>query len=239
MSISVVQTLAAVGAFNVASLQSGAFGSSPVTGNTILVVIGTFKTGGTTVSSVTDTAGNTYVLDKRSVIDPQNRQHSEVWRSSNITGGANLKITVTPAATAHVSFSALEVSGLVNASPLDGAGSSNDGTGTSPTTGAYSTTNANDLLLVATVNDSTPVTWSATPAGFTDFGQIVSASALNIDNGYEIVAATQTNINPAWTISPSSDWNAVGLAYKASAAAIAPVFVFFDNELSNLQHLGM
>jgi hypothetical protein len=227
MAIAVVQSLATsqnTGAGS--SLQSGAFGASPVTGNTILVFIWTESNGAAgrgVVTGVNDTAGNTYTPDK---VATNSEDRCSVYRASNITGGSTFKITAQTSGNAYITFCAVEVSGLDNSSPLDGAGSTATGiiNVTQPHTGAFSTANANDLL-IATHCTSGTTTFTA-PTGFTNIAKHGSGGT-NEDGtaDYQIVSATQTNIDPTYADQVSgARWACVALAYKQASAAPAGVF---------------
>ena len=199
-----------------ASLQSAAMGSVLTSGSTILVFI--WMEGdstGVSVLSVTDLAGNTYVKDA-ATIAPNNFDDCEVWRAENATTFSSNKITVTASQSAvFMTFCALEATGLASSSPLDGAGSTNGGaTGTNPSTGAFSTTNANDLL-IATFADG-GITGSITvPSGFTNVAKFVGSGFEAGSADYKIVSTTQSGINPTWAVTTApGDWAAIGLAYK-------------------------
>src|ERR1700736_4026602 len=130
MAISIVQTLSKTEGTSVASLQSAAFGSSPVTGNTIIVLLWGYRNGSCTIA-VNDNAGNTYVEDKakQDNSDPGIGYFNQIWRCTNITGGSGFKITASGAgSTSYFTFGAIEVSGLA-ASPIDQSNSdTNTGT---------------------------------------------------------------------------------------------------------------
>ncbi len=201
------------------SLQSAAFGSTPTTGNTIIVVIIWFGSGTSITSVVDNVAGspNTYTQDGTTVISGNN--HVAVYRCANITGGASFKLTVTFNGSSFLSFCAIEAAGLANTSTLDGAGSTNTGVNNAaqPSTGTFSTSNANDLLLGAFATDSKSNT-ATVPTGFTVIADDHGANE-NGNAAYQILSSTQTNINPTWANvnSNGSTWVAIGLAYKAAA----------------------
>ena len=229
-SISVVQSLTPThSSGNTTAFTSGAFGSSVTGGNTLLVAV--WYEGSAvnpSVSSVTDNVSgspNTYVKDA-TVTAPNSLDVCDVWRASNVTGGASFDFTVN-LSNSIVTVTALEVSGLANASPLDGSGSTNSGaagTGGSPSTGTFSTTNANDLLLCTFAGGfvkSDNVT--TVPSGFTDDQQVNNSTIEGGDLCHKIVSATQTGIDPTWSCTDNAGaWAAIALAYKATGAAPVP-----------------
>jgi hypothetical protein len=223
MSISVVQSLAAFnsGGAQVSSQQSGAFGSSVTGGNTLLVFCWLYNPG-VTVTSVTDTAGNTYTKDAQVQDSVGGSTHAdcEVWRSSNVTGGSSFKVTINATGSAYISGTACEVSGLTNSGPLDGSGSTSGATSltTSQGTGNFSTTNANDLIVASLSCSGIPNGTLSDPSGYTSIGNLQDGGT-NEDGSavYKIVSATLTNENPSFSWSGGAYASAIGLAYKASA----------------------
>lgn len=220
MSIAHVQDWAVTATGSVSSATSPASGSPVTGGNTIIVTVWYFG-GGRIISTVTDSAGNSYTQDKSI---KNGSLGCDVWSKSNATGGTGVTITVTPDANAIITFTAAEFSGLVTASPLDGTGSTNTGGGgVAPSTGTFSTTNANDLL-IATFASTQINSNLALPSGFTRINAESSAgSFIDGDAAYQIVSATQTNINPTWGATSTGSTATVGLAYKAAAGAASAV----------------
>jgi hypothetical protein len=223
MAIAHSQDWAAVGSTSaVSSLQNGAAGSPLTSGSTILVFIWhSYSGGGRTVSGIIDTAGNSYAKDAGAAI-VTNFPGLEVWRAQNTQTTASNKITVSLAGgTAFLGFAATEFTGLVTTSPLDGAGSSNTGTaGTNtPSTGAFSTSNANDLLVACFGSDGTSsIPNEPTAAGtWANVGKLSTGGTKEDGSAdYVIVSSTQTSINPTWTsVAGTSRWTGLALAYKA------------------------
>src|SRR5689334_10859705 len=105
MAIAHLQDWGVTASSSTASAQSGAAGSALTNPSTIIVFIWYFKSGGTSVSSVTDTAGNTYVKDAR-VGNAANHNFCEVWSAQNTTTTASNKITVNMNAAALLTFCA-------------------------------------------------------------------------------------------------------------------------------------
>lgn len=227
--ITFVQSIPTVSVSPGSSLQSGAFSSTPTNGNSILVFIWWQGSGAdSSVSSVADNVAgspNSYGQDATKA-DAVPVNHCSVYRAANITGGVSFKITVTMSGSSFLTFCAAEFSGLKNSSPLDGSGSTNQGTGGNPSTGIFSTSNANDLL-IETFASGAMSAYTSPPTNFTGIRNHASNGA-DEDGAasYRIVASTQSNINPSDTVTTSVRWACIGLAYEAATGI--PWHLFFS-----------
>lgn len=213
-SPSIVQTIGAVAGSGISSIQSGAFGSNVANGNDLLAFVAYDNTGGVSISSVTDTAGNTYSKDGTASGVNAGANAVDVWRAKNVTGGASLKITAHASASTYVT-----ILGAAEVTPgnlaLDGGGSTNTGSGSPASTGAFSTANANDLLVCAfALGDASAA--GTIPSGFTTIGAEYGTSFQDGGSFYETVSSAQTNLNPSWAYTDpgSHKWAAIALAYK-------------------------
>jgi|SRR5579864_811314 len=222
-AITVVQGIGNTNGTGVSSstgLQSSAFGSSITAGNTIICCTASEDGAGSgLIASAADTNGNTYTIDK-SQVTAGGHDYFTVLRVSNAAGGASNKITVKPTGTAYVTIlGAIEVSGLTNASPLDGSPVGTNGSSNAPAPGAFSTANTNDLLVegyasnINTISTTVP----ASPGTWTRVGSYAGGMFENGDSAYQVVLATQSSINPAFSTNQSGGWACAILAYKASA----------------------
>jgi hypothetical protein len=206
-------------------LQGSAFGSSVTVGNVILVGIIDWDGLGGGLNSVTDNKGNTYT-QKGSKQDGSGNSTAQIWSTTVTTGGTGLQITVKPSNSASVTFSAAEFSGLTTS--LDGAGGSNAASyGTTPDAGTASTTNADDVLFAVLNAASTNNQTLTEPTGFTSAGVQNSTNSGAFEPGdisYDVVEATQTNLDPTWGggVATGGDiYSALWLAFKATAATFA------------------
>jgi len=131
-------------------------------GDTNVVAIGFGNTTGT-ISSVTDNKGNSYTVAAPLTRDTANSQ--AVYYAKNIaTGAGNTVVTVTfNASVPYPDIRVVEYSGLDKVSPLD-VSKSATGTGTAPSSGAVTTTNANDMIFGAGL---TATRFTAAGSGFT------------------------------------------------------------------------
>ena len=110
-----------------------------------LIVVGLFVLDSTSVSSVTDTQGNTYTL----IGSPQTWSlHNFVERlyyAKNIKGGADTT-TVVLSGSKYMEVRLYDYSGLDPSSPLDISATPQTGTSVTGASGSLTTGNANDLL---------------------------------------------------------------------------------------------
>lgn len=132
------------------STVSSVFQSAQTAGNTNVVAIG-WGDATSTITSVTDTSGNAYIL----AIGPTRLSGSisqSIYISSNIKAASANSNTVTVNFSASVPYpdlKILEYSGLALSNSLDGA-LGDTGSGTLATVGPLTTTNAIDLILAST-----------------------------------------------------------------------------------------
>jgi hypothetical protein len=129
-------------------------------GNLNIVAVG-WNDKTSTVNSVKDSRGNSYVL----AIGPTTGTGltQSIYYARNIAGGSNTVTVMLNRAAAFVDVRILEYSGLDTSSPLDAtAGAA--GRGTSPSSGSATTTAANELIFGAGMTDAR---FTGTGSGFT------------------------------------------------------------------------
>jgi hypothetical protein len=113
----------------------------------------------------------------------------------------------------------LEVSGMPNSSPVDVAPSVSSGHSESIALSEFSTSNADDLILIACSTSAgvANITAIGAPSGFTSVDKQDSSSSYPVGDGdYEIVSSTQSDITPAWSVTADANfyWVAAAVAYK-------------------------
>ena len=186
-------------------------------GSTLIVHLAFLFTG-TISTSITDSVGNSYVIDK---VENFTGGRVESWRASNIQGlpqNSTIIITFSLAVTTKVA----DVScwtGLETTNPLDQT-ASNSGTGTSVDSGLTPTTTQADELVIgpAAVNGPNSDTFTALTANWiirpgTSGGN--ASTNVTVNSLYKIVSATgQYNI--AGSNSTSRNWAAIVVTYKAA-----------------------
>ena len=132
-------------------------------GDTNILAIGWNNTT-STVTSVVDSAGNTYRLAVPKASG--NGVSQAIWYANNIkaaTAGANTVTVTFSASTPFVDIRALEYSGLDPVNPFD-VGASASGNSTSANSGTVTTTAANELIFGAGITGGV---FSAAGPGFT------------------------------------------------------------------------
>ena len=136
---------------------SVAFTAAQTAGNLNVVIVG-WNDATHTVSSVTDSKGNVYVLAVGPTVQSGTATQS-IYYAKNIaaaTAGAN-SVTVTfNAAATFPDIRIAEYAGLDPSSPLDVSVAA-QGSSASSSSGAVTTTNANDLLVAANVVQTVPL----------------------------------------------------------------------------------
>jgi hypothetical protein len=173
-----------------------AFSKAQTAGNLNIVAVGWGDTT-SAISSVTDSKGNTYT---RAVGPTTNTGLQQaIYYAQNIASGTNTVTVKFNQAAAYPDARILEYSGLNTTSPLDVTASAT-GNGTSASSGAATTTSANELIFGA--GTTTGTAFTAPGSGFTTrivniYGNLgedktVSSAGSN--------AATATNSGGYWVM---------------------------------------
>ena len=166
------------------------YGSAQVAGHLNIVVVGWNNTTGT-VSSVTDSAGNTYTRAIGPTADSDAQQ--SIYYASNIRAGSNT-VTVTMSTTVNYpDVRVLEYSGVTTLDKTAGA----SGNSTAASSGSATTTTARELIFTANTCD-----WNTTAvgAGFTTRvttidGNIAADRTVSATGSYN-GTATLSNTSP-------------------------------------------
>jgi macrolide-specific efflux system membrane fusion protein len=177
--------------------------------NTVIAVVSWEGSG--TLTSVTDTAGNTYT--KKTERRQTAADAVQVAYAFNITGNAANVVTANFSGTIDFSsIRALQYSGLTTTDPFDVEAGGN-GSSTAATSGSVSTNQADELLINAAVNFGGGVTWSPTSPWVTEVTE-----TSNCATDERIVSAT-ASYSAAQTPSSTTDWAIAFAAFKAAVAA--------------------
>lgn len=182
---------------------------TPGVGNALIACIAGFGAG-TTV--VTVTGGGCTWSQYGSIT--ANGTPAFLWVGLN-SSGIGTAIVITLSAGTNTSANVSEWSGIVTSSATDGAVTAGIGTSTTPATGNYTSTNAQNLIIamIAHGASTTVTTAPSSPwISLTSAYGIKAASA-----AYQIVSSTGT-FSAGWTVSGSTGWSAVIGGLKASAA---------------------
>lgn len=204
------------GASSVSSLPAASFAASA--GNLIAVLARYDST--QTITSITDTAGNTYVsaIDVSATVGKLS-----LWYAKNTVANIANIITVNfSASAAFCVVEAAQYSGLHLTSPLDVAvGGSSTGTGTVATSPAASTAVADEVVIAGGMVSNLGAAWSSlTPLGYTAEQQDSNAIAIFADQIYSSTLSTTT-----WTYTNTDTVSAKAIcvaSFKiASAGGVA------------------
>ena len=182
-------------------------------GDTNVLAIG-WNNATSTITSVTDSAGNTYRV---AVPTARGTGVSQaIYYASNIkaaAAGTNTVTVVFNTATPYVDVRALEYSGLDPANPF-GVGASASGTGNSAGAGSVTTTTANELIFTAGM---TTGGFSAPGTGFTS--RIITTPDLDI--AQDRLAATAGTYSATASLSGTAAWLLQAATFKAASTSSA------------------
>lgn len=159
--------------------------TSLTAGNTIAVgVVWTSAT--TTVTGVTDTAGNTYTQVSGSFMRSANNDATDIWVATNATGNASNVVTAAYSATSPFRrIKTHQYSGLATTSVSDGGANGFTAAGTSISTGSMTATTS-DGVVFAIMSSNSAQTYTA-GTSFTLRGTVQSTDTQSEDR---ILAAT-------------------------------------------------
>ncbi len=191
------------------------YGAAQTGGNLNVVIVGWNDTVAT-VTSVTDTKNNVYVLAVGPTIYPGGLSQS-IYYAKNIVGATAGSNTVTvnfSTSATYPDIRILEYSGLDINSPLD-AFSTATGTAVAMDSGPVSTSNANDLLVGANI------VLTSTAAAGSGFSNRVITSP-DGDLAEDKLVTALGSYDATATLSSSGGWIMQAVAFKAAGAAPAP-----------------
>ena len=192
--IAFVQVNAAIPQTDTASLPV-TFGLAQTAGNLNIVVVGWNDTT-STVTSVSDSRGNTYAQAGSMITGSSARQ--SLYYAKNIAAGSNTVTVVFNQAARYVDVRILEYSGLDTSNPLDVTASA-AGSSVSPNSGAATTTSASELIFGA---GTTATGFYAPGSGFTTRiitgdGDIAEDKVVSSTGSY---SATGQTSNAPWVM---------------------------------------
>ncbi len=187
------------------------YSAAQTAGNLNVVEVGWNDTT-SSVSSVTDSRGNSYVL----AVGPTRGTglSQSIYYAKNIVGGTNTVTVTFNKAAAVVDVRALEYSGLDTANPLDvTAGAA--GTGTTGNSGAATTSSANELIVGAGM---TAGAFTKAGTGFTS--RIITSPDADIaEDQITTAAGSYSATAPTSTSTP---WVMQMAAFRTSSAQVLP-----------------
>jgi hypothetical protein len=223
MGISVVQKAGFGAGSGVSSQASGALPGNVASGNALIAFALTNKvTAQPSVSSVSN-GHDTFTLAAHlaHTFTAVNFLDIFVYFVPFALGGYTSQVTFTfDAAVTAVDVGMLEIKSLGN-TVVDQSNSNFGTTSTTPTTGAITTVNANELILALLNVNSTLAETFTEPGSYISQMQESSGTLLNADVATRIAAAILSGENPQWSLNNAPvDW----LAGIVSFQAVAPPF---------------
>lgn len=187
---------------------------STTTGNFLAVYIKWEVAATPIVTSVTDTAGNTFV----EVVEASHASgdpRGALYYAENITGNASNVVTANfgSGSPEYRRIIVEEFSGIATSSSTDGSVQTNNGTGTAYST-ADITTSQSGLVVLGVSGYTSLSSWSGTP-GTPDFS--VGATASDAGLLYLISGSAQT-VTPAADAAGSDRWVAIAQAFNGAGS---------------------
>jgi hypothetical protein len=215
MSIALVQkaNVAASGSTS----QSGAYGSNNTLGNLLVALVWTDS--GQTLSSMTDTLGNTWV--QALAIGPLSANSNlYIMYVANCNAGANTVTATGSGSGTFPQFVLAEYSGVAVSSPLDKtASATNSSGGTSFASGNTANTTVANELLIGIFGQPSGTTTTLTPgSGWTNEGQVRSGTVPDVAFFDQIVASIGA-YGLTGTSSASIAWGAGIATFKAASVS--------------------
>lgn len=211
------------GSSSVSSQATSAF--SATTGNLVCVMIRYDES--LSVSSVTDTAGNTYT--QAGTTADSGAGKLDIWYAKNIAGNASNVVTANlSGSAAFCVVRAVQYSGLDTSSPLDVTAKGTVASGTTVSTSPAKSTSQADEVVVACGQASTLTgAWTAlTPTGYTDEGQDSNHIAIYAD---QIYSSIQSSVTWTYTNTDGTVAKAIVVAsFKAASAGGKPQSYYYS-----------
>jgi len=217
---------AQIGLVHVTSCPAAAYPGTtctfPASGTGNLLVVG-WQIGGaantaTTISSMTDNVGNSYVeAGAAKSIDSSGGSVSDLWYAKNTVAGATT-ITLTPSASVtNAGVVVWEFSGVNQSAPLDGAAVLNSQAANATPTGATVTTTASADVVISLITVANNVTGIASGNAFTN-------DSLLKGNGWaHLISSSAGPYAAQWNQSPSGTFASSTVSFKAAAGVGTPL----------------
>ncbi len=196
-----------------------AFASSNTAGNWIAVCIRA-GTATSEVFTITDSLGNTYHQAFQVSLSSSPLVFA-MYYAENIKGGANT-VTVSDTISGPLRFAILEYSGVATSNSLDATPVTAQGSGTTASSGTFTTGANGDLLLAMVVTPNSDGFTAGSGYKIEDFVPAAPASKLITEDGIQPSAGTAS---ATVTISPSDNWGAGLAAFRSINGIGFPISV--------------
>lgn len=224
-----VSTIAFVGqATNSASATTDTVTISTTSGDLLVASIGVNSTSAPGVSSVTDTAGNTWVRAGSIAAGAGTGARTDIWYAANAT--AVTSVTITVPSTTDIVANVSEYSGVSATSPLDTALTTTNLATTSHASSSL-TTSSNGELVITDLSYLNGGTVTATGSGWTS----LTGSSINTKNSkysYQIAPSTGS-FSQTWTSSTSTTSGSVIAAFRPASGNTSSLFVVDSSTSAN------
>lgn len=197
MAIAFVNSVAITAGYASGVSVSTPSGIAVTAGNLLIVGVRGDLNPLTSATVITDTAGNTFTFIGNSA-------SVAMWYAKNVIGNASDIITATfPSSRSYVLISVAQFSGI-DSSPLDATATGITPSGTTITSGSFTTTKPNELL-ACVINVETGNTWTA-GSGYT-----LTANGYNgvIALQYKIVSSIQSSVTASATSTDSVSYKMI------------------------------
>jgi hypothetical protein len=187
------------------------------TGSGHLLVVGIQMGGGvstsTTISSVTDNAGNVYAeAGAARSIDSGASSVADIWYAANSIAGATTITITTSASTSGAGAVIWEFSGVSTSSPLDKTAVLNSQPSSATVSGAAVTTTSSAEVVISLAAVAGNVTGIASGNSFT------SDSTLKGNGWAHLVTSSTGTYAAQWTQSPSGTYTSSTASFKAASS---------------------
>lgn len=187
------------------------------TGNAVALIV-RHGTAGFNITSVDDTAGNSYT--QAATRSDTGFQVAEIWYCLNITGHATNVVSIHGGSSLSFVWGALaQYSSVVTTSGLDANVNGYSAVASSITSPSFSTAQADEVIITATnVQTGNPTAWTP-PTGYT-IRQQQSLPVTPIAD--KIVSATESGSTVTWTPNASDNLQVFVISLKATGGGATP-----------------
>ena len=236
MALAFVKEVASVAATNSTNPQVLTVPAGGVAAGNLMVLTAGLAAG-STISSVTDSGGNSWTVNTIAQDDriPTNRfLLCYAVATTGLTSGNTISITSSNTGFANRVYMVSEYSGTASASVLDKTVAAQDvfsGPNTMDTGNTATTTQADEVLVAGWAYNSTSNTITGYSSGYTGLTTLVSG--LSVAGAWRIVAATGAYNATATQSGTVASWGAGLATYKAATTAATATAAIVPTRIPN------
>jgi hypothetical protein len=203
---------ASVGTTGTGTVRPTVFPSTVTSGNGVVVLV---SYGANTLTSITDTEGNAYLL--AGVGSFFGADLAAIYYCANVTGGPVFTATAHFSSSTPAEIIAFEVPGNLTLQ----AANASAGNSVNPAPGAVNTGVVNTLVFVVLNKTGSVIT---PPAGFTE-----ARNTGTSDAAYNPYATVQVGLDPPWSTTAGTPWAAAIAAFSSTAGVGPATGLVFGN----------